>query len=83
MPRRRLEGTVLSHQMNKTAVVIVERLHMHRLYRKVVRSHKRYHVHDEANEAHVGDRVVVEECRPVSRTKHWRIVDFISRGSEE
>jgi len=82
MPRRQLEGTVVSNKMDKTAVVRVERRKAHPLYRKVMRLHKRYKAHDEANEAHPGDVVVIEECRPMSREKRWTIVAWVSRGSE-
>jgi len=82
MPRRRLQGTVVSDKMDKTAVVRVETVKAHPLYHKVMRRHKRYKAHDEANEAHVGDVVVIEECHPVSREKCWRIVDWVQRGGE-
>jgi small subunit ribosomal protein S17 len=80
MPRRRLQGTVVSDKMEKTAVVRVEMLKAHPLYHKVVRRHKRYKAHDEGNEAQVGDVVVIEECRPMSREKTWRIVAWVQRG---
>lgn len=80
MPRRKLTGTVVSDQMDKTAVVRVVRRLAHPLYRKVISRHKRYKAHDEQNEAHVGDVVIIEECRPISREKRWRIVDWVSRG---
>jgi len=79
MPRRRLTGTVVSDKMTKTAVVRVETLKPHPLYHKVVRRHKRYKAHDEGNEAHVGDVVIIEECRPLSRDKTWRIVEWLKR----
>jgi len=82
MPRRRLTGTVVSDKMDQTAVVRVETLKAHRLYRKVVRRRKRYKAHDEANEARVGDVVVIEECRPISKEKTWAIVAWVSRGGE-
>ncbi len=82
MSRRTLKGTVLSNKMDKTAVVQVERVKAHPLYRKVLRRRKRYMAHDETNEARPGDRVVIEECRPMSRHKRWRIVEWIRRGEE-
>ena len=82
MPRRRMQGTVVSDDMNKTAVVLVERMKAHPLYRKVIRRHKRYMAHDESNEARKGDVVVIEECRPVSRRKRWQIVEWVRRGDE-
>lgn len=82
MPKRLLQGTVVSNKMDQTAVVLVERLKVHPLYRKVIRMHKRYQAHDAANEAGVGDVVVIEECRPISKHKRWRIVEYLSRRSE-
>jgi small subunit ribosomal protein S17 len=81
MPRRRLRGTVVSDKMDKTAVVRVETLKPHPLYHKIVRRHKRYKAHDEANEAQVGDVVVIEECRPLSRDKTWTIVEWLEKGA--
>jgi small subunit ribosomal protein S17 len=80
MPRRQLQGTVVSDKMDKTAVVQVVRLTHHPLYRKVIRRHKKYKAHDENNEARVGDVVVIEECRPISREKRWRVVEWMQRG---
>jgi small subunit ribosomal protein S17 len=82
MPRRQLHGTVVSNKADKTAVVRIERLKAHPLYRKVIRLHSRYMAHDEENEARIGDEVVIEECRPMSRRKRWRIVEFVRRGEE-
>lgn len=82
MPRRRLQGTVVSNDMDKTAVVLVERMKAHPLYRKVIRRHKRYMAHDDANDAQVGDVVVIEECRPLSRRKRWQIVEWLRRGEQ-
>jgi small subunit ribosomal protein S17 len=81
MPRRRLQGTVVSDKMDKTVVVRVERRRAHPLYRKVIRHHKRYKAHDENNEAHIGDVVVIEEDRPLSREKRWRVVSWLTRGA--
>lgn len=82
MPKRRLQGTIVSDKMDKTAVVRVERITQHPLYRKVMRRHSKYKAHDEANEARVGDRVVIEECRPMSRDKRWTIVEWLERGEQ-
>jgi len=81
MPRRRLKGTVLSNAMDKTAVVQVERMKAHRLFHKVIRRRKHYMAHDENNEASLGDVVVIEECRPLSRHKRWLIVEWLKRGA--
>ena len=82
MPRRQLHGTVVGNRMDKTAVVRVERMKAHPLYRKVIRLHTKYMAHDEENEAHLGDQVIIEECRPLSRRKRWRIVEWVHRGEE-
>jgi small subunit ribosomal protein S17 len=79
MSRRRLQGTVVSDKMDKTVVVRVERRQAHPLYRKVIRTHRRYKAHDEANEARIGDVVVIEESRPISREKRWRVVGWLRR----
>ena len=64
--------------MDRTIVVTVERASRHRLYRKVVRRTKRYHVDDPENRATLGDQVRIEECRPISKTKHWRLVEVLT-----
>jgi small subunit ribosomal protein S17 len=71
MPKRALWGTVVSDKQNKTVVVEVERRFTHPLYKKTVRRTKKYQAHDENNECKVGDRVWIEETRPISRTKTW------------
>ncbi len=71
-------GTVVSDSNDKTIVVSIQRTTRHRLYRKVIRRSKKYHVHDEANEATVGDTVRIEECRPFSRLKRWRLVEILT-----
>ena len=82
MPKRRLQGTVVSNKMDSTAVVRVERMKAHPLYRKVIRLHKRYMAHDADNAAQIGDVVVIEECRPMSRHKRWSIVEWVRKGDE-
>lgn len=76
--RKARTGTVVSDRNDKTIVVSVERTARHRLYRKVIRRSKKYHVHDEGNEATVGDLVRIEECRPYSRLKRWRLVEILT-----
>jgi small subunit ribosomal protein S17 len=68
--------------MDKTIVVTVERLTRHPLYKRVIRLTSKFKAHDEANEAHVGDTVLIEESRPLSATKRWRLVSIVSRASE-
>ncbi|MEN3976168.1 30S ribosomal protein S17 [Emcibacter sp. SYSU 3D8] len=74
MPKRILQGVVVSNANEKTAVVRVERRVKHPLLGKVVRQSKRYHAHDEANTCQVGDMVRIEECPPISRMKRWRVI---------
>ena len=74
MPKRILTGTVVSDKNDKTIIVRVERRFAHPEMKKTVRSTKRYHAHDEANTAKVGDMVRIEECRPISKQKRWTIV---------
>ncbi len=74
MPKRILQGVVVSDKSDKTVVVRVERRFNHPLVGKVVRRSKRYHAHDEGNECKVGDTVRIEECRPISKSKSWRVV---------
>mgnify|MGYP001432166781 FL=1 len=76
--RKQRVGTVVSHHGEKTIVVSVERASHHRLYRKVIRRTKRYHVHDEGNDATSGDLVRIEESRPMSATKRWRLVEVLT-----
>ena len=71
---RRERGYVVSAKMNKSVAVLVERKERHPLYGKFVKRSRKYHVHDEANECREGDFVVIEECRPISKTKAWRLV---------
>jgi len=72
------EGIVVSTKMQKTAVVAVERIKVHPIYKKRLRIKKKYHVHDELG-VKVGERVKIEECRPISKTKRWRIVEVIKK----
>ncbi len=73
-------GRVVSDKMDKTIVVSVERLARHRLYKRVIRLTTKFKAHDEANEAKVGDTVLIEESRPLSATKRWRLVDIVQRA---
>ena len=74
MPRRVLQGVVVSDKAAKTVTVLVERRLMHPLYKKFIKRSKRYHAHDEANSAKIGDLVRIRECRPISKTKTWEIL---------
>src|SRR6266567_1852428 len=74
-------GRVVSNKMEKTIVVAVESLKKHRIYKRTYRQTKRFHAHDEANICQIGDMVRIEECRPLSKTKRWRLVEIMKRGS--
>ena len=74
MPRRVLQGTVVSTKNDKTVVVRVERQVMHRLYKKYVRKSKKFHAHDEENRFKTGDVIRIRECRPISKLKSWEVV---------
>ena len=80
--RKERIGDVLSSKMAKTIVVRVERRFAHPEYKKVVRQYKKFYVHDEKSEAKPGDRVRIEETRPVSKMKRWRLVEVIERNTD-
>jgi small subunit ribosomal protein S17 len=80
--RKEKVGRVVSDKMDKTIVVSVERLSRHPLYKRVIRLTTKFKAHDDANDAHVGDRVRIEESRPLSATKRWRLVEVIQRAGE-
>ena len=74
MPKRILQGVVVSDAMDKTIVVRVERRVMHPVYKKFIRRSKKYSAHDETNSCKVGDVVRIEECRPISKNKCWTVI---------
>ena len=80
--RKTKVGRVVSDKMDKTIVVSVERLTRHRLYKRVVRLTTRFKAHDETNDAHVGDTVLIEESRPLSATKRWRLIEVVQRAGD-
>jgi small subunit ribosomal protein S17 len=80
MPKRILTGTVVSDKTDKTVTVKVERKVKHPLYGKIIRRSKKYHAHDEANEYKAGETVRIEETRPISKTKTWKVLDRINAG---
>ncbi len=73
--RNRLQGVVVSNKMEKTVVVKVERIKEHPRFKKRYKTHKRYKAHDEKGECGVGDKVIIEETRPMSKEKKWKIVN--------
>ena len=81
--QRQLTGMVVSDKMDKTVTVVVERQVMHPPIGKVVKRTKKYHAHNEGNDAKMGDRVVIEECRPISKTKAWKVARVAERARPE
>ena len=79
---RTVEGRVVSNKMNKTVTVLVERQVKHALYGKYLRRSTKLHAHDEENTCNEGDLVRVSECRPLSKTKNWQVVEVITRAAE-
>jgi len=81
--KRTLTGTVVSDKMDKTVTVLIERKIKHPLLGKIMRVSKKYHAHDETNECGQGDVVVIEECRPLSKTKSWRVAKLVEKAQAE
>ena len=80
--RKTKVGRVVSDKMDKTIVVSVERLARHRLYKRVIRLSTKFQAHDETNDARIGDTVLIEESRPLSATKRWRLVSVVQRAGD-
>ncbi|GHO93105.1 hypothetical protein KSF_031530 [Reticulibacter mediterranei] len=74
-------GRVVSNKTDKTIVVVVESLKKHRIYKRTFKQTKRFHAHDENNSCQVGDLVRIEESRPISKTKRWRLIEIVKHGS--
>ena len=79
---RTVTGTVVSDKMDKTVTVMIERKVKHPVYGKYIRRSTKLHVHDEENTCHEGDKVTIEQCRPLSKSKSWRLVDIVERGEQ-
>ena len=77
---RKLTGRVVSDKMNKTVTVLVERRVTHPLLGKVISRSKKYHAHDENDEFHTGDLVTIEECRPIAKSKSWRVTTLVEKS---
>jgi len=78
--RKERMGLVVSDRMHKTVVVAVERTVMHPKYKKYLRRRTKIKAHDETNQSHVGDRVLIVECRPLSRDKRWRVSEILEKA---
>jgi small subunit ribosomal protein S17 len=78
--KRQVIGTVLSDKMDKTVVVLVERLVKHRMYHKYIRRRAKYAAHDESNACNIGDKVLITESRPLSKSKRWRVSKILQKA---
>ncbi len=78
---RTVSGKVLSNKMDKTITVLIERKVKHPLYGKYIKRSTKLHAHDENNECGIGDTVTITECRPMSKTKSWQLVEVISKAN--
>ena len=78
--KRQLVGTVVSNKADKTATVLVERLVQHRMYLKYVRRRTKFAAHDASNDCQIGDKVLISESRPLSKTKRWRVIKIVEKA---
>lgn len=78
--KRQVEGTIVSNKMDKTVVVVAERLVKHPLYKKFIRRQHKFVAHDNDNECGIGDRVLITESRPLSKTKRWRVSKIVEKA---
>lgn len=81
--RKKLIGNVISNKMDKTVLVLVERLTKHRTYGKYIRRRAKYMAHDSQNECRIGDKVRIIESRPISKTKRWQVIGIFDRANDE
>nr|UBA15711.1 ribosomal protein S17 [Pseudo-nitzschia hainanensis] len=81
MPIKQKIGIVISNKMQKTIVVKVENRYPHPIYSKTLIKTKKYLAHDELETSNIGDQVIVQECRPLSKRKHWKLIKIISKSS--
>ena len=81
MPLKQKRGIVTSNKMQKTIVVQIENRYPHPLYFKTLIKTKKYLAHDESNECNIGDQVLVEECRPLSKRKRWKLIEVLTKSS--
>ena len=80
--KRTVQGVVTSSAGDKSATIMIERLIKHPVYGKFIKRSTKLHIHDEANECNKGDTIMVEECRPMSKTKSWKLVKIVEKASE-
>lgn len=80
MPKKILKGVVVSDKMDKTVVVSIERVFQHPLYKKTIKTRKKYKAHDEENKCQIGDVVEIIESSPISKTKRWKVIRIVKEG---
>ncbi len=80
--KRTLQGVVTSNAGNKSATIMIERRIKHPIYGKFIKRSTKIHLHDEANECNKGDTILIEECRPMSKTKSWKLVKIVEKAPE-
>ncbi len=78
--KRQIVGTVVSNGMNKTVIIVTDRLVKHQIYKKYVKKRTKFAAHDESNRCNVGDKVLISESRPISKTKRWRVSDIVKKA---
>ena len=78
--KRQLVGTVVSNKADKTVTVLVERLVKHQMYHKYIRRRTKFAAHDGSNDCHIGDKVLITETRPISKTKRWRVIKIVEKA---
>lgn len=78
--KKAIQGIVLSNKMDKTVVVLTERIVKHPKFHKYIRRHKKYKAHDEANTCNIGDKIIIVESRPLSKEKRWRVREILERA---
>ena len=78
--KRQVSGTIVSNKMDKTVIVLVERMVKHPMYHKYIRRRSKFAAHDETNACNIGDKVKITESRPISRTKKWRVSEIVEKA---
>ena len=78
--KRQMVGTVVSNKADKTVTVIVERLVKHKIYHKIMRRRNKFAAHDDRNDCQIGDKVLISESRPISKSKRWRVIKIIEKA---
>jgi small subunit ribosomal protein S17 len=78
--KRQMIGTVVSNKADKTVTVVVERLVKHKMYHKIMKHHTKFAAHDDRNDCQIGDKVLITESRPLSKSKRWRVIEIVEKA---